>query len=161
MKTIKLSLTLALLISLLSCAKKKAEKLANEQHTQIENYVAKKNLLGQFTDSGLWYSVTVVGNGVQPSQSSNVKVVYSGYLLDNTPFDKSDDNGATFSLNAVIKGWQEGIPKYKEGGKGKIIIKYDTAFPGSFSKTIRVYYNGKHSPAILKIKGSVAYPKDE
>jgi hypothetical protein len=40
------------------------------------------------------------------------------------------------------------------------MIKYDADFPGTFEKTITVHYNGKDSPAILKIKGQVAYPED-
>jgi len=48
----------------------------------------------------------------------------------------------------------------KPGKSGKIMIKYDAAFPGTFEKTITVHYNGKDSPAILKIKGQVAYPED-
>lgn len=48
----------------------------------------------------------------------------------------------------------------KPGKSGQIMIKYDAAFPGTFEKTITVHYNGKDSPAILKIKGQVAYPED-
>lgn len=48
----------------------------------------------------------------------------------------------------------------KPGKSGQIMIKYDADFPGTFSKTITVHYNGKDSPAILKIKGQVTYPED-
>ena len=44
--------------------------------------------------------------------------------------------------------------------KGEIKIKYDTSRPGSFSKTIIVYYNGKDSPAKLSINGSVNYTNE-
>lgn len=124
MKTLKVLLVTLIIFSQLSCAKKRTE----EQHSQIEDYVAKNNLLGQFTESGLWYSVSVMGTGAQPISSSTVKVVYSGYLLDNTTFDESGADGATFSLTGVIKGWQEGIPKYKKGGAGKLIIPSDLAY---------------------------------
>jgi FKBP-type peptidyl-prolyl cis-trans isomerase FkpA len=128
MKNLKIVIIAFIVVAQFSCAKKKAKKLADEQHIQIENYVSKNNLLGQFTESGLWYSVSVLGTGTQPVESSTVKVVYSGYLLDNTPFDESSSDGATFSLSGVIKGWQEGIPKYKEGGQGKLIIPSDLAY---------------------------------
>jgi len=128
MKQLKIFLIAFIIVGQFSCAKKKAIKLKEEQHTEIENYVAKKGLLGNFTDSGLWFSVTQIGTGAQPTSASTVKVVYTGYLLDNTPFDKSSTDGATFSLTGVIKGWQEGIPKYKEGGQGKLIIPSDLAY---------------------------------
>lgn len=48
----------------------------------------------------------------------------------------------------------------KPGKEGHVIIKYDAAFPGTFEKTIKVHYNGKDSPVLLKIRGKVAYPED-
>jgi hypothetical protein len=48
----------------------------------------------------------------------------------------------------------------KPGKSGQIMIKYDADSPGIFHKTIKVHYNGKDSPAILKIKGQVTYPED-
>jgi len=121
MKLFRILWIVLALTTLGSCAKKKAEKLAKEQQNQIEEYVTKNNLIGQFTSSGLWYSVDVIGTGAQPTSTSNVKVKYKGYLLDGSVFDKNDDGYQT-SLLKVIKGWQEGIPKYKEGGKGTLII---------------------------------------
>ncbi len=121
MRLLKILWIVLALTTLGSCAKKKAEKLAKEQHTQIEEYVSKNSLAGQFTSSGLWYSVDVIGTGDQPTSSSNVKVQYKGYLMDGSVFDKND-TGYQTSLYNVIEGWQEGIPKYKEGGKGTLII---------------------------------------
>ncbi|MBN2755844.1 MAG: DUF1573 domain-containing protein [Bacteroidales bacterium] len=42
----------------------------------------------------------------------------------------------------------------------KLKLRYDTSYYGNFSKTIKVYYNGKDSPVELIIKGSVNYPND-
>jgi FKBP-type peptidyl-prolyl cis-trans isomerase len=115
-----LSLTLALTL-LVSCNKKE-EKQADEDKILITNYVANNNLVGQFTDSGLWYNVTTIGGGIQAHNTATVKVKYTGYLLDGSQFDQSPTAGSTFSLTSVIQGWTEGIPKYKEGGDGKLII---------------------------------------
>ena len=62
------------------------------------------------------------------------------------------------SCGCTVPGWPK--QPIKPGGKGKISIKYDTAYPEAFSKSITVYYNGKNSPVHLKIKGSVNYPKN-
>jgi FKBP-type peptidyl-prolyl cis-trans isomerase len=124
MNTYKYLLFSVLTVSFLcSCNKEDKEaELSAAQKVEIEAYVAENNLTGQFNASDLWYSVEEQGGGVQAYSGATVTVVYSGYLLDGTPFDASSSSGATFSLNNVIQGWQMGIPKFKEGGNGKLII---------------------------------------
>ena len=65
-----------------------------------------------------------------PSAASNVKVHYTGYLVDGVKFDSSVDRGmpATFPLNRVIAGWTEGVGSMKVGGKRKLIIPFDLAY---------------------------------
>ncbi len=60
------------------------------------------------------------------------------------------------SCGCTVPDWTK--EPVKPGEKGKITIKYDTEYPGVFSKSITVYYNGKNSPMHLKIKGSVNFP---
>jgi FKBP-type peptidyl-prolyl cis-trans isomerase len=106
-----------------SCNKEdKAAELKAAEKIEIEAYVANNNLIGQFNASDLWYSVETQGGGVQAYSGATVTVVYTGYLMNGTEFDASTVQGAMFSLNNVIQGWQMGIPKFKEGGKGKLII---------------------------------------
>ena len=44
----------------------------------------------------------------------------------------------------------------KKGEKESIHIVFDADHPGVFNKTITVYYNGKHSPDTLYIRGRVS-----
>jgi len=120
---IKLGFVLVVLFAFIACNKtdKEAEQLEVDKKL-ISDYVTQKSLIGQFTDSGLWYQVINQGGGVQAYKTATVNVIYSGYLLNGTPFDESPTTGSTFSLNSVIEGWTEGIPKLKEGGNGKLII---------------------------------------
>ncbi len=83
------------------------------------------------TDSGLGYYDIRVGEGdVPPSSSTQVKVHYSGWLVDGTQFDSSVERGepAVFPLNRVIPGWTEGVGGMKVGGKRKLIIPYELAY---------------------------------
>ena len=118
----KFTLSFTLLFFVLLSCNKQEEKQADEDRVLIANYVDNNNLVGQFTDSGLWYNVTTIGGGIQAHNTATVKVIYTGYLLDGSQFDESPSSGSTFSLTSVIQGWTEGIPKYKEGGDGKLII---------------------------------------
>ncbi len=83
------------------------------------------------TETGLKYCDVEVGTGaVPPRASSEVKVHYSGWLVDGSKFDSSLDRGqpATFPLNRVIRGWTEGVGSMKVGGKRKLIIPFGLAY---------------------------------
>lgn len=120
--------TLLALISLLfvSClSDKEASKPVDytvQNEKEIVDYIANNNLTATKTDSGLYYVVNEAGTGVQPTTSSNVTVAYKGCFTNGNIFDKSDSAGISFGLNQVIKGWTEGIPYFKEGGNGVLLI---------------------------------------
>lgn len=76
------------------------------------------------TESGLQYEIVEEGNGPKPTVTDQVTVHYRGTLTDGTVFDSSYERGepATFPLNRVVKGWQEGIPLMSVGSKFKFTI---------------------------------------
>ncbi|MBA6151532.1 FKBP-type peptidyl-prolyl cis-trans isomerase [Gelidibacter maritimus] len=88
----------------------------------IVAYIENNNLEAQKSGSGLYYVIDELGSGAHPTATSNVTVAYKGYFLNGNTFDQSDANGISFGLQQVIKGWTEGIPYFKEGGKGKLLI---------------------------------------
>lgn len=93
-----------------------------ENEKEITDYLAKNNLTAQKTASGLYYIITEPGTGKQPISNSSVTVAYKGYFTNGNVFDQSTSAGATFPLNRVISGWTEGIPFFKEGGSGVLLI---------------------------------------
>jgi hypothetical protein len=82
------------------------------------------------TASGLHYSILREGNGPRPGPADRVKVSYIGMFDDGRVFDDSYKRGKPmiFPLNAVIKGWQEGLQLMKVGSKFKLIIPPDLAY---------------------------------
>ena len=82
------------------------------------------------TASGLQYKVIKQGEGARPTADSKVTVHYKGMLLDKTVFDSSYERGepATFPLNAVIKGWTEGLQLMREGGHFIFYIPAELAY---------------------------------
>ena len=105
-----------------SCGKKKAAKQAKTDEAIIVKYIADHHLTATRTDTGLYYVVDVIGGGIHPNSNSQVRVSYKGYFTDGQVFDQSDAAGIIFGLNSVIKGWTEGIPYFKAGGSGKLLI---------------------------------------
>lgn len=82
--------------------------------------------------SGLQYKVLAEGSGPTPRPHDTVEVNYRGRLIDGTEFDSSYRDGQStpvkFSLNAVIKGWTEGVGLMKKGGKHELYIPADLAY---------------------------------
>lgn len=90
---------------------------------EIQDYITKNNLSesANKTASGLYYVINEQGTGEYPTSASTVTVIYKGTLTNGTQFDQST-TGATFPLNRLILGWQEGLPKFKEGGSGILLV---------------------------------------
>ena len=83
------------------------------------------------TASGLQYEVLRRGDSNEhPSATSKVNVHYHGTLIDGTVFDSSVDRGEpiSFGLNAVIKGWTEGVQLMSPGDKFRFVIPANLAY---------------------------------
>jgi peptidylprolyl isomerase len=75
----------------------------------------------------------IKGTGPAATASSTVTVQYVGVLYKGgKQFDASwnDGSGApvSFPLSGVIKGWQQGIPGMKVGGRRELIIPPSLAY---------------------------------
>ncbi|MDO5035350.1 MAG: FKBP-type peptidyl-prolyl cis-trans isomerase [Porphyromonas sp.] len=83
------------------------------------------------TESGLQYKVTEMGDGIKATSVQDTVVIhYTGTLLDGTKFDSSHDRNepATFALEHVIKGWQEGVLLFPAGSKFTLWIPSELAY---------------------------------
>ncbi|MFA6004544.1 MAG: FKBP-type peptidyl-prolyl cis-trans isomerase, partial [Elusimicrobiota bacterium] len=92
--------------------------------------IAAKEPGAQVFPSGLVYREIKAGAGEYPSATDTIKAHYHGTLMDGSVFDSSVERGQPleFSLNSVIRCWQEGIPKMKVGGKAKLVCPSDIAY---------------------------------
>lgn len=82
------------------------------------------------TKSGLQYKIVKKGNGKRPKATDQVKVHYTGKLLNGKVFDSSVQRGEpiTFGLNQVIAGWTEGLQIMDEGSSYILYIPYNLAY---------------------------------
>ncbi|AOW11251.1 FKBP-type peptidyl-prolyl cis-trans isomerase [Flavobacterium gilvum] len=109
---------------------------------EIQTYIANNQLDAHKTSSGLYYVITEEGTGKQPTGTSNITVTYKAYFTNKTVFDQSADSGISFNLSQVIKGWNEGLQYFKEGGSGILLIPAHLGY-GSFN------YNGIPGGTVL------------
>ena len=108
---------------------KKTYKNETENAENELNKYLKENKLNPIrTESGLYYLQTKSGNGENPQVGTQVKVHYTGKLLDGTVFDSSISRNEPIQFNLgvgqVIPGWDEGIRLMSKGEKGILFIPY-------------------------------------
>lgn len=118
-------LLLLLSVSFISC-----KDQAETDEELILEYISSNNIDALSTSEGLYYVISEEGTGDQPTIADRVVAHYEGYLLDGTVFDSSYDRGqpSEFPLSGVIRGWQIGMPFFKEGGGGKLIIPSELGY---------------------------------
>jgi len=81
--------------------------------------------------SGIQYSVMKHGDGkVSPTVTSTVVVNYRGMLIDGTEFDSTWAHGApvSFTVDKVIPGWRDVIPRMHVGDRWKVVIPPQLAY---------------------------------
>lgn len=122
------------LVLFIACYKVKDYSEENEQ--EILTYLEDNNLTAQKSSSGLYYIINNEGSGTRPSSSDNVTVAYKGYFTNGSVFDESNSSGISFNLQQVIDGWTEGIPLFKEGGNGVLLIPSSLGYGNSANGSI-------------------------
>lgn len=73
----------------------------------------------------------VVGTGAEAKTGDKVKVHYTGTLMNGKQFDSSvgkEPFEFTLGQGGVIKGWDQGVPGMKVGGKRKLTIPGPLAY---------------------------------
>ena len=81
--------------------------------------------------SSLEITDLVIGEGVEAQHGGTVDVHYVGVEFESgEEFDSSWDRGqsARFPLDALIPGWQEGIPGMKVGGRRRLVVPPELAY---------------------------------
>lgn len=116
-------------ISLAEAQSKKAEKA--EKATKAPAKTEEKKEMTKRAD-GLEIEDVKEGSGAAAKLGSKITVHYKGTLKNGKVFDSSYDRKEpiTFDLieGRLIKGWTEGIPGMKVGGKRKLSIPYAMAY---------------------------------
>lgn len=103
----------------------------------ITKFIVDNDLDAQDLGSGLFAVIDNPGSGLSPTFNSTVRVKYNGkfiklndqnQLVEGESFDFSSDEGFTTALTNVIQGWGLGIPAFKTGGIGQLIIPSNLAY---------------------------------
>lgn len=112
--------------------KKETELVKVAEIKSVEDYLAKKGIKAQKTKSGAFVVVEVAGDqALKADSGKQASVMYKGSLqatgkVFDTNMDTSMHHTEPFKLvvgtGQVIRGWDEALPYFGKGGKGKVYI---------------------------------------
>ena len=108
------------------------KKMADENATKSAEFLAANaSKAGVVTlPSGVQYRIIDEGEGARPGMESTVKVHYRGSKMNGLEFDSSFARGTPeeFTVNSVLKGWQEVLPLMKTGATWQVFIPAEMGF---------------------------------
>lgn len=94
----------------------------------IDNYLSSNNLTAESTASGLHYIIEEEGTGENPTTDEPVIFSYQGALTDGTALASSYYGPEVLWLIQTLPGLAQGVPFFKIGGKGKLVLPSSLAF---------------------------------
>jgi FKBP-type peptidyl-prolyl cis-trans isomerase len=110
----------------------KNAEMAKEKDREIkavEGYLAKNNITAQKTEKGAYVVIQSVGDGAQVDSGKQVSVRYTGKLFPSGTVFQSNMTGPgneplkiVVGTGAVIPGLDDGLRKFKKGGKGTLYL---------------------------------------
>lgn len=111
---------------------KEIEKEKTKEIASLQQYLDKKGIKAQRTKNGAFVEITTPGDANLKADSGKLAMVmYKGYLMDggkvfDTNMDTSkghtDPIPVVVGAHRVIEGWDETLPYFSKGSKGKIYI---------------------------------------
>ena len=138
-KKIEYNVTLVSLKTDAEEKKENAEKAAIQKAIDdkiLQDYFAKNHIKPLKTSSGLYYTISMEGNGEKPHVGQTVNVNYTGMFLDGKKFDSNTDTDfhhtqplpVEVGKGRVIKGWDEGLLLLGKGAKATFYIPSNLAY---------------------------------
>jgi FKBP-type peptidyl-prolyl cis-trans isomerase FkpA len=106
-------------------------RAVGKESKEMQEYLAKNNIKAVKTKGGAFVEIMNEGAGQKADSGKTAAVKYTGRLLkEGTVFDSNMDTAfhhtdpimVTVGSHGVIPGWEEGLPYFGAGGKGKIYI---------------------------------------
>ncbi len=111
------------------------EEQAQIDQLRIEEYVQANNLVGEYTEDGIFYRISSGADtaAASPGLGDSLYMEYTGSFLNDEVFDRSEGPDS-LALSRTIEGWRLILPLFNEGSEGYFIVPSEAAYgPTGFS----------------------------
>ena len=122
---------------MLADRKLESDKQKDREIKSMEKYLADSNIAATKTEEGTYVVVKDPGNGPQVDSGKQVLVHYTGRLFPSGKVFESNMTGPgnepmkfVIGMHQVIPGWEDGLKKFRQGGKGTLYIPAFLAYDG-------------------------------
>jgi FKBP-type peptidyl-prolyl cis-trans isomerase len=89
---------------------------------EMQEYLAKRNIPAEKTGKGTFVHITEQGTGPQAEAGKYVQVKYTGKTMRTDSTFQSSVYAFQLGKGAAIRGWDEGLLLFKQGGKGTLFV---------------------------------------
>lgn len=89
---------------------------------EIEQWLSAKKISAQKTGQGVYVHIDEPGNGPAAVDGKYVSVKYTGKILNTDSAFQSSSYTLQLGKGEAIKGWDQGLLLFKQGGKGTLYI---------------------------------------
>ena len=128
----------------------KSGEIAKE-FKEIEAYLQSRNINAQKTGKGTYVSIEQQGSGPQAENGKYVKVKYTGKTMDNDSTFESGVYPFQLGKNSAIRGWDEGLLLFKQGGKGTMFVPGFLAYFDSPQSKFKPFANLRFDVELLEV----------
>ena len=120
-----------------------------KQIQEVKDYLAKKSITATVAPAGEFVRFDNPGTGAQVAEGKYVTVKYTGKkLLTDSTFE-SNQFDYQVGVQSFIKGFEDGLRQFKQGGKGSIYIPGYLAYGASEFKPP---FMKNHEPLIFDVE---------
>lgn len=102
-------------------------KAPDSEVATLQAHITSNNITATKHCSGFFYRIENEGTGDRAVACRNVAARYRGTYLNGNPLDQAT-SPVVFSLSNVIRGWTNGVPLIKEGGRIVLYIPPSLAY---------------------------------
>jgi FKBP-type peptidyl-prolyl cis-trans isomerase len=144
------------------------QELAKEKQREIsavEGYLSKNKINAEKTAKGTYVLVQSVGDGPQVDSGKQVSVRYTGKLFPSGKVFESNASGPgnepfkfVVGKGQIIQGWDDGLRKFKKGGKGTLFIPAFLAYDQQQGPGKKPYENLIFDVEIVDVTDAPAQP---